>query len=272
MRLLLDAAWRERLRQRSDQPPLAPRLPLWWGGRRIGSVQEDFVARLGDPAIASRWLRSARIDGEAGWEVRGELTAALGHIAFAMREAGLAHAWRDEQLAVTDASGEVLGSVEPAAVRPLGITTFAVHLAGFTPTGECWVQQRSLSKPNDPGLWDTLMGGMVPASDALEDALARETWEEAGLRMAQLQALAYGGRVAVRRPTGDVRGGYVVEWIDWYHCIVPQACVPENQDGEVAQFRRLAAGELSETLSRDGFTLEAALVLSEFSDRSLRAG
>ena len=47
-----------------------------------------------------------------------------------MREAGVAHAWRDEQLAVTDAQGRTLGTVERAVVRPLGITTFAVHLVG----------------------------------------------------------------------------------------------------------------------------------------------
>jgi len=27
-----------------------------------------------------------------------------------------------------------------------------------------WVQQRALDKANDPGLWDTLMGGMVSAA------------------------------------------------------------------------------------------------------------
>ena len=36
------------------------------------------------------------------------------------------------------------------------------------------------------------MGGMVSAADDLPQALARETWEEAGLRLDQLQALTYG--------------------------------------------------------------------------------
>jgi hypothetical protein len=39
------------------------------------------------------------------------------------------------------------------------------------------VQQRALDKANDPGLWDTLMGGMVSAADTVATALARETWE-----------------------------------------------------------------------------------------------
>ena len=57
-------------------------------------------------------------------------TASLRQVALAMREAGVAHTWRDEQLAVTDSDGRMLGVVERAVVRPLGITTFAVHLTG----------------------------------------------------------------------------------------------------------------------------------------------
>jgi 8-oxo-dGTP pyrophosphatase MutT (NUDIX family) len=137
-----------------------------------------------------------------------------------------------------------------------------VHLAAKAPDGRHWVQQRALTKPNDPGLWDTLMGGMVPASDTLEQALKRETWEEAGLRLDQLEGLAWGGRLTTRRPAGDGGGaGYVVEHIDWYRCVVPPGVVPANQDGEVEEFRLMDAHEVARRLVRDEFTTEAALIL-----------
>ncbi|HSH89370.1 MAG TPA: NUDIX domain-containing protein [Ramlibacter sp.] len=208
-------------------------------------------------------MKPSRRAGVDGWEIGGELTATLGELALAMRDAGVAHAWRDEQLAVTDRKGRVLGTVERAIVRPLGITTFAVHLAGFAPDGRHWLQQRSLAKANDPGLWDTLMGGMVPACDSLQQALERETWEEAGLRLDQLAQLAYGGRIATRRPSADVGSGYVVEFIDWYRCIVPDGTVPLNQDGEVSQFRLMDGSEVMHRLERDEFTTEAAVILLE---------
>lgn len=257
-RLALDPAWIERLRARADQPPAHPRLPLWAGGVHIGSVEPAFFERLGLPPTL---VRECTQGGAAGWEILGELTGSLHEVAHAMRAAGAAHAWRDEQLAVTSESGEVLGTVERAAVRPLGITTFAVHLAAFSPDGRHWVQQRSLAKPNDPGLWDTLMGGMVPACDSLEEALRRETWEEAGVRIADVDSLRYGGRIPTRRPTGDVRGGYVVEHIDWFTCVLPPQLVPQNQDGEVEQFALLRDEEVAEKLLRDEFTLEAAAVI-----------
>ena len=251
----LDAAWLAALRGRADAPPVRPRVPLFWRGARFGSAEPGVMRALGLAA-------SLATETEGGWHIHGDdLSTCLHAVALAMRDAGVAHAWRDEQLAVTSESGESLGTVERAVVRPLGIQTFAVHLAGLAPDGRHWVQQRSLTKANDPGLWDTLMGGMIPASDSTEQALARETWEEAGLRMQQLRGLGRGGGFLMRRPTDAGLGGYVVEHIEWYRCFVPSGVVPENRDGEVQQFRLMTGEELGQRLQRDEFTLEAALVL-----------
>ena len=255
----LPADWLRALQARLVRPPVRPRAGVWWHDAEIGSVEPALVDRLHAAAPSTRdVLRpSAR-----GFEVAGAaLTPALALLAQALRDAGLAHVWRDEQLAVTAPDGRVLGSIERAVVRPLGIPTRAVHLVGWTPDGRQWVQQRSHAKANDPGLWDTLMGGMVPASDTVEQALARETWEEAGLRMEQLVEVAWGGQVHASQPSNAVEGGYMREVIDWYRCTVPAGVVPENQDGEVQQFRAMAPGDLRAALLAGAFTLEAAAVL-----------
>jgi 8-oxo-dGTP pyrophosphatase MutT (NUDIX family) len=253
--LELPAAWFDKLALRVDQPPRAARVPLFAADARIGSVEPQFFRELNLPSFVREHA--------GGWQVQGDVTASLDAIAHAMRDAGIAHSWRDEQLAVTDDEGRVWGTIERAAVRALGITTFAVHLAGITPDGRHWVQQRALDKANDPGMWDTLMGGMVPARDSLAAALERETWEEAGLHLAQLEHVQYGGRVLTRRPSRDDPAGYIVEWIDWYRCVVPDGLAPVNQDGEVEQFALLDDAQLATKLVREEFTLEAALVLSQ---------
>ena len=250
-------AWLAQLHAAAQRPPARPRVPLWWQQATIGSVEPALCER-----VPSGLLHREQRSGEAGVALHGDLTATLAQLADALRSAGIAHAWRDEQLAVTDAAGQVHGSVERAVVRPLGIATRAVHLIGLAPDGWHWVQQRSLTKPNDPGLWDTLMGGMVPACDGLQEALERETWEEAGLRLAQLQDLVHGGVVRLARPTGDGGLGYVVETIDWWRCVVPEGVVPVNQDGEVAQFCRVEPADLVAALVGGAFTLEAALVFA----------
>jgi 8-oxo-dGTP pyrophosphatase MutT (NUDIX family) len=260
----LPAGWLDGLAARLGRPPARPRAPLWWGAHAFGSVEPEWVAALvsAAPPLASL-LRPAARGAASGFEIHGaDLGAALATLADGMRATGKAHAWRNEQLAVTDEAGAVLATIERAAVRPLGITTHAVHLAGITPDGRHWVQQRAFDKPTDPGLWDTLMGGMVPARDSVEQALARETWEEAGLRIDELRDVRRGGAVVSRGPSAELPGGYVVEKIDWYRALVPAGVVPVNQDGEVAQFRLVPADELLRMLLARQFTLEAAGVLA----------
>ena len=143
------AGWLAALQAGADQPPRRPRVPLWAaGGVRIGSVETDLFARA---ALRPGIVEPAEHRGEAGWQVTGDLTGSMHELASAMRACGLAHVWRDEQLAITDERGRRVGTVERAVVRPLGIATFAVHLVGLSPDGRHWVQQRSLTKANDPG-------------------------------------------------------------------------------------------------------------------------
>ena len=261
----MNAAWLAALRAGADVPPLRLRVPLFAGAAVIGSVEPDFPDKI---SLQPSWnmreqLLKREQSASAGWQLQGDVTHSLNAVAAAMQQAGLGGAWRNEQLAVCDEQGNRLGTIERAAVRPLGIITAAVHLIGFAPDGRVWVQQRALSKANDPGMWDTLMGGMVSAVDTVQTALERETWEEAGLRLSDLLAVTRGGRFTTRRPSADGAGaGYVVEHIDWYHATVPEGRVPVNQDGEVAQFGLWARGEVLARLPQDHFTTEAALILA----------
>jgi 8-oxo-dGTP pyrophosphatase MutT (NUDIX family) len=233
----------------------------------MGSVEDDFFGPLFQQpdSPATQCLQREASDGEPRWRVLGEATQTLAQLALALREAGVgrvAQQWRNELLAVPDAQGRRIASVERGLAYPLGIATRAVHLVGLAPDGRCWVQQRAFDKAHDPGQWDTLMGGMVSVHDSLESALERETWEEAGLHIDALQNLKYGGKVALRKPSADGSdGGFVVEDVDWFLATVPDGMTPLNQDGEVVQFCLLDRTQLVAQLNRDEFTTEAALIL-----------
>lgn len=264
--LSFDAEWLRALRSQALVPPLRPRVPLWAGESVIGSIEPDFLHQVVlQPMSDGRHpLLKEEHPLTLGWRLSGDVTISLNQIAAALHTAGLAGAWRDEQLAVPDQFGHRKGTVERAAVRPLGITTLAVHLVGQVPDGRFWIQQRAFNKSTNPGQWDTLMGGMVSAADTVETALARETWEEAGLHVADLQHVRYCGRVTTQRPCADGGGaGYVIEDIDWYRCTVPEGLIPANQDGEVEKFVLIEADEMLRVMEGGGFTLEAALILVE---------
>ena len=254
--------WLKSLQVEANQEPAVARVSFYAQSMKIGSVEPSFMHHLA--LVANKYGYEQLLKEEqSGWHLmlgQSDVTTCLNRLADLLRHAGLAGAWRNEQLAVRDELGTQVGTIERAAVRPLGIATLAVHLVGQTMDGRFWVQQRALNKPNDPGKWDTLIGGMVSSGDTVETALERETWEEAGLRMDDLQNLRYGGRQNNVRPSGDGANGYMQESIEWFTCTVPDGLTPNNQDGEVAQFALMNEAQLLAAMQRGDFTIEAALI------------
>ncbi|MFT3812547.1 MAG: NUDIX domain-containing protein [Acidovorax sp.] len=257
------SAWVAAARAQAHCPPRVPRLPLFVAGKAVGSVEDEVLNEISlQPLQDVRWTLSKQ---EYAWHLEGagDATPALNALAHALRAAGRCGPWRDEQLAVRSTTGERVGTIERGAVRPLGIATLAVHLVGWTADGRMWVQQRAFDKANNPGQWDTLMGGMVSAADSLEQALARETWEEAGLHVQALRGVRHGGHVDFAQPSDEAHGcGYMVERIHWYSATVPDGVEPCNQDGEVERFECIARAELEARLAQGAFTPEAALILA----------
>ena len=246
-------AWLAQLRRRADLPALAARVALITGAPplRIGSVEASLAARMRRAGLPLQ-PRGRQ------WQVLPPLDASLAAIAQWLNANGITGPWRNELLAVTDEQQRTLGAIERCAVRPLGVTTFAVHLVAARADGRVWVQQRSQDKAIDPGLWDTTMGGQVGADESTAQALERETWEESGLRIAQLQELREAGRITFRRPVTE---GYLVEHIDVFEATLDDAVLPVNQDGEVQSFECLPPDELLRQLQAENFTLEAAIIL-----------
>lgn len=262
--------WLEKLRDEAQRSPAQPRMPLLWNGQVIGTVAQGFLE-----SVNVDFLRGQRITfshkktpglGESWSFVAPDASFALNALAQLLREKGRSGPWRNEQIAVCTPQGQRVATVERGAVRLLGVNTNAVHLIGLAPDGRMWVQQRSKKKPNHPNKWDTLMGGMVSAADTLELALARETQEEAGLDVQQLQQLQHGGQVTFACPSDEVKGGvaYMRERIDWFSATVPADMEPKNQDGEVQQFQCIDRSTLLEWLALGEFTPEASLVLADY--------
>lgn len=268
MTMKVNEDWLTRLRQRLDAPPLRPRAPLAvrLGDAGpvsiIGSIEATLALELAGAGLPLR-------DAGDAWQIEvpdtprapEAIDAALAAIAQWLHENGRAGRWRGELLAVTDAAGTPIGSVERAVVRPLGIATRAVHLVVCDARGGVWVQQRALDKATDPGQWDTTMGGLIAAGESIAQTLARETWEEAGLQIDALQRVAPFGRFTERRPLAE---GYMVEHIEMFEALAPEGLTPVNQDGEVERFECLDRATLVERLHADAFTLEAAMILAEW--------
>ena len=248
------------------RPPLPPELvPFRVAGQRVGVAQPDVARFLG------RTDAFALNDGELILVDRGMDSAArsavLERAAKQLRDAGLLRGWRDERLAVRAADdGPELAVIERSACRPLGIATSAVHLNAYTEEGDVLTARRAAHKSIDPGLWDNLVGGMVPAGETLVRALEREAWEEAGLELDRID-VHRGRAFQLLRPVAE---GIQSETIHVYDATLPADAQPQNQDGEVDAIERGSISDVVEAIEADQFTLESALVMLESLTR--RAG
>lgn len=242
--------------QTIDRPPL---VPLRMAGNEIGHVAPGVARRLAAECPGFDVVDSALVAHEAG-ETFDERSAFLARTALFLREAGLLGGWRDELLAVRAGSGPgAIAAIERAACRPLGITTSAVHLNAYADPETLIVARRSPHKQIDPGLWDNLVGGMVPNGETVADALAREAVEEAGIELAGI-ALQAGRKLHIHR---QVPEGFQSEIIHIFDATIDASTKIKNRDGEVVAFEWSSVADVVEAIEHDQFTLESALVTLE---------
>ena len=244
---------------RSHDPSL--RVPFVVDGRVVGSV-----ARAHLPALAA-WPLWLRVDDTGVAMLAAERDAALVSVNAALRAQGLIRAWRDETFPLFDPDTRaVLAHIERAATRFWGTLTLGAHANGYVadaagqPT-HVWIAQRSPHKATDPGLFDNLIGGGVPAGQSPLQALVREGWEEAGLQPDQLAGAVAGRVIRLQR---EIPEGLQVEDLHVYDLRLSADVMPVNQDGEVARFELLPVAQALALAAGDTMTVDAALVTLDF--------
>lgn len=86
-----------------------------------------------------------------------------------------------ELLDVVDAHNQVIDQKTRGEIHRLNLRHRACHMIVLNSSGRIFVQRRSLSKDNGPGLWDSSAAGHVDASETPLECAIRELKEELGL-------------------------------------------------------------------------------------------
>lgn len=251
------ARYKKLIKRIQNLPPPGSR-PLTVAGRVAGWVTAKATRHIeGLPGvhIEDEAVHIAACDVQ-----RLSLNRVLADLSASLKYTGCLRGWRDELLDVYG-EGRQLAVIERAAVRPLGLLTKAVHLNAWTPEGSLWVAKRANTKSTDPGMWDTLVGGLATAGESLDTSLLRESYEEAGLKPEDLA-----GRTPLRiilRMHKRLPEGYQVEDALVSDCVVPASVQPHNLDGEVSEIKQVSMPELWAMIQANAFTPEAELVILE---------
>ncbi|HVE89048.1 MAG TPA: DUF4743 domain-containing protein [Burkholderiaceae bacterium] len=246
----------ERLQAHAQQPLPANLVPLATEKVQIGLAQPAVARFIAQHVRGFEWTQDVLTMSCAVGDF-DSLTALLAEAATRLREAGMIRGWRGEKLAV---GNPALATIERAACRPLGITTEAVHLNAYVAADALIVARRSALKQIDPDLWDNLVGGMVAAHETLNEALEREAWEEAGLRLECCTSLTPGRSFKMHRLVPE---GLQSEIIHVYDAVLQNGQSLINQDGEVAAIERRSIDQVVDAIESDQFTLESALTTLE---------
>ncbi|HUQ75801.1 MAG TPA: DUF4743 domain-containing protein [Burkholderiales bacterium] len=224
-----------------------PRLfvPLALGGTQIGWLRPELAARLGE------WKQVFSVSSEQVKLLKPDL---LSPVVEALAKEGFIPGWRNERYRIADRF-----DIERAAARPFGLNTQAVHLNGIA--GErMWLARRSATKQIDPGMLDNLVAGGIASGFSVFDTLVKECWEEAGLPAELARKAKPAGTLNVLR---EVPEGVQSETVSIYDLELPEDFRPQNQDGEVSEFKLLAFSEVE----RETLTYEAALVAQHYLQR-----
>ena len=263
---VVQARYRQLIKRIQQLPPKGSR-PLTVSGRVAGWITAKATGHLLEqPGVH---VEDEAVHITAAPSHRMSLNAVLATLAASLKDTGCLRGWRDELLDVIG-EGRRLGVIERAAVRPLGLLTKAVHLNAWSPDGKLWIARRSSKKSTDPGMWDTLVGGLAGAGENLDISLLRESNEEAGLVASDIESRS--PLRIILRMHRRLPEGYQVEDVLVSDCTLAESVAPKNLDGEVSEIRLVSIDELWSMVLADKFTREAELVILEGLQKRIREG
>jgi 8-oxo-dGTP pyrophosphatase MutT (NUDIX family) len=238
-----------------------PLIPFYVREHPVGWLRPSFADQL------RRWphvfdVNPAFVTLRAKPDTVAGRTDALAEVTRELARDGVIRGWRDEAIRVSHhyAAPELL-RIERAAARHFGMMSYGAHANGFTRANglaQAWIARRSASKSIDPDKLDNLVGGRIAAGFTVDETVRKEAWEEASIPPALLEGAVC---ISAVRVEYSVPEGLHREILFVHDLWLPDDFKPVNQDGEVAEIRRLPLEDVVEHILQGDFTLDAGTVM-----------
>ncbi len=125
-----------------------------------------------------------------------------------------------------------------------------------------WIGERAKDREVSPGKLDNLIGGGQPIGLTLEENLAKEAGEEAGLGPDYVEQMKAAGTIGYML---EKQGGLRNDGLFVYDLELSENVIPKNTDGEVEKFTLMPANEVAAIIrDTDRFKFNCNLVILDF--------
>jgi 8-oxo-dGTP pyrophosphatase MutT (NUDIX family) len=242
-------------------------VPLIAAGERIGLLRRDNAAVLG------RFSEVFAV-GPDGVNLiaTGDLATvsrAVDAVIDELVAEGRVPKWGSETFDVAPRWGMApLFRLDRGAVPFFGTRAYGVHLNGYLWEGDelrLWVGRRAADKQIAPNKLDNLVAGGIGSGHGIEQTLVKEAEEEAAIPARLIRHAVPVGAVSYRMET---RLGIRDDVLFVYDLETPPDFVPENRDGEIADFELMPAPEALQRIRvTSDFKFNVNLVMLDFAVR-----
>jgi 8-oxo-dGTP pyrophosphatase MutT (NUDIX family) len=173
---------------------------------------------------------------------------------------------RDEMYPLLQRWGDApLAQVDRVAVPWFGIRAFGVHVNGYVRKADglyLWIAERAMDRLIDPGKLDNIIGGGQPIGLSVEENLAKEAGEEAGVSANMIRNAKAAGTLSYK--TERMRG-LRNDTLFVYDMEFQPDFMPRNTDGEVGKFHLMPITEVAALVrDTDRFKFNCNLVIIDF--------
>lgn len=163
---------------------------------------------------------------------------------------------------------QLLAVLDRGSAAYFGIRSYGQHLNGFVRKGNglaLWVARRAADRLHFPNKLDNMVAGGLPQNLSLENNLLKECKEEANIPIELVKNARATGAISY---CCETRAGLKPDTLYCYDLELPPSFVPQNTDGEVAEFQLLNIDEVIQLVhDTDNFKTNCNLVILDFAIR-----
>ncbi len=242
-------------------------VPLLAGNHRIGLVRRDNAAalrRFAEVFAVTEEVVALTAEGDAA-----AVSDAVDRVVDALVAEHRVPKYRNETFDVAARWGmPPVFRLDRGAVPFFGTRAYGVHLNGYRRDQDglsLWVARRAPDRRLAPNKLDNLVGGGIASGYGAVDTLVKEAGEEAAIASRLIDRAVPAGAVSYRMET---ELGIRDDVLFVYDLELPADFVPENRDGEVADFTLMpVAAVLDRIRDTADFKFNVNLVILDFAVR-----